>query len=130
MLKTYREWSPTQHDTRGLNAPDRQDWLVCPVIRTRDSETLDQANYEEMLARLEPHADDYEELSFGHWACGWFNIIVVRPDTEAERLVKAAEEDLESYPILSENRLGELEVEKHYDDECDEHCPLCESEGT
>ena len=36
----YRDFRPTGLDPKGLGLADRQDWLVVPIIRTRDSSIL------------------------------------------------------------------------------------------
>ena len=41
-------------------------------------------------------------LRFGHWACGWYEIVVVRPLSAAHAQACAIEEELERYPILDE----------------------------
>jgi len=45
-MQTYRDFRPTGFDSRGafLDA-DRQDWLVVPVGRNRDSGPLDESNF-------------------------------------------------------------------------------------
>jgi len=130
-LQTYREYSPTTFDRKGLNCPDHQSWLVAPVILTRDSNTLEECNYEvaeAQLAEADPHGADHTELSFGHWACGWFRIMLVKPGTQAAKTALNLKCMLEEYPILCEDAYSAAEADAHDDDACDEHCSLCEGE--
>ena len=117
-MKRYSEWAPTQHDTRGLGLKDRQDWIVAPVIRTRDSGPIDESNFAAALALLggEDAGQDengengtIEEHCFNHWGPGWFEIILAHPSHENE--LEAIKERLEGYPILDEDDLSERELE-------------------
>lgn len=114
MLQRYADWSPTGFDARGLGLPDRADWLVAPVILTRDSGPMEQSNFEAMgamLAEAGPEDSDWEVHSFGHWACGWLEIYLVRPGTAAARAAVEAAESLADYPLLDDERHSELELE-------------------
>lgn len=110
----YSKWAPTQFDTKGLNLEDRQDWLVCPVIRTRDSDTLERSNFEVMqniLREVDSEEDNWEVHRFGHWGPGWFEIILVRPDTECMSRAQEAEDSLCSYSVLCDEHFSQLEHE-------------------
>lgn len=48
----YKDFSPTGLDSMGLGLPNRQDWLVAPVVRTRDSGPLEESNFEVALEIL------------------------------------------------------------------------------
>lgn len=106
----YREFAPTGFDTEGLNAydmgtdedPDRSGWLVAPVSRTRDSGPLAESNFAAFLEIVGGESDDVEVHRFGHWGPGWFEIILVRPGTEAAAGAKRAESSLEDRPVLDE----------------------------
>lgn len=119
-MKTYREFAPTSVDIKGLGLNDKQDWLVSPVTINRDSNCLAKANWQSVLDALRacPVADDdlisvdYETHSFNHWACGWFEILIIRPGSPAERILKDIEEQLENYPILNEEAFLNLENEE------------------
>lgn len=106
-LQTYREYSPTQFDTRGLNLPDRQDWFVAPVGRNRDSDCLAESNFAALVKALGGESDTVEVHRFGHWACGWFEIVLVHPSREEE--LGELECALASYPVLDEHDFSERE---------------------
>lgn len=105
-MKIYGEYAPTELDCFGLSLPDRQDWLVAPVSQTRDSEPLEESNFAVALDRLGGEGDNVEVHCFGHWACGWFEIILIRPGTPEERTGFEIEFKLDSYPVLDEDDLA------------------------
>jgi hypothetical protein len=112
-LPKYQNWSPTGFDPKGLNCDDQQDWLVAPVSINRDSGPLEQSNWEYVIADLErDHADtDWEINRFGHWACGWFEIILLRPGTSAANYATEIADDLQDYCVLDESDFCEKEHE-------------------
>lgn len=115
MLLPYREWSPTAFDHKGLACDDQQDWLVCPVMRTRDSGPLDRTNFGAFLQGLrdaDPERNDHEDHRFGHWGPGWFEIILVRPGTAVEKAARTMANALADYPVLDEMALSEAEHEE------------------
>jgi hypothetical protein len=106
LVKLYKNWSPSGHDTKGLNLPEYQDWYVVPVIRTRDSNPQEESNFHvarERLFKFEANHDDVTEASFNHWACGHFDILLVRPNTDAASIANKIEYDLNNYPILDDD---------------------------
>lgn len=109
-MKTYRNWSPTSFDTSGLNLDDRQDWLVAPCGTNRDADVLTESNYHTQLTRF-GDGNDHEVHRFHHWACGWFEIVLVRPGSDAHWIADALEARLTDYPILDENDHSEREYE-------------------
>ena len=116
-MKTYREFAPTSVNIKGLGLNDKQDWLVSPVTLNRDSDCLSKANWQSVLDSLSDCFDgeeeqDVETHSFNHWACGWFEILIVRPGSPAERILKDIERRLEDYPILDEEAFSNLEHEE------------------
>lgn len=110
----YRKFRPTAMDSAGLGCEDRQDWLVAPVIRTRDSGVLETSNWEVIRKDLEEHdtGEDMEIHRFGHWGPGWFEIILVRPDSKCARVAEEWEGALSDYPVASEEHLSQLENEE------------------
>jgi hypothetical protein len=87
----------------------RLDWLVAPVICTRDAETLDESNWTAQESILDEAGVDYETHRFGHWACGYYELHLVHPDGLATvtEIVCA----LADYPILDESDFSEREHE-------------------
>lgn len=119
-MRTYREFQPTGFDARGFlgdsigpeDDPDVSDWLVLPVSRTRDSGCLDRCNFETALRLVraaDPEGTDHVSPRFGHWGPGWYEIILVRPESPAAKVAEAIESSLSDYPSLDDERLSEME---------------------
>lgn len=105
----YKEFQPTTADVRGLGLIDQQDWLVVPVMRTRDSDLLAECNLEAALEILGGESETVEVHRFKHWGPGWYEIILVHPDHRTE--VEDIEEALAGDPCLDTSRLRQLRQE-------------------
>jgi hypothetical protein len=112
-MQTYKEYAPTQFDSKGLGLDDRQDWFVAPVSQTRDSEVLSRVNFKSALESLGGESETVEVHRFGHWGPGWFEIILVHPSRESE--VAELESTLEDYPVLDDSALSEAENNEYYE---------------
>lgn len=99
-MATYGTHRPTAYDRAGAFLPERQDWHVAPVSRTRDSSTLEESNFAVALETLGGESETVEVHRFGHWANGWYELILVAPERAGEVAAIAAR--LEDYPILDE----------------------------
>jgi hypothetical protein len=119
-MKTYKEFRPTSFDTH-ISMQDREEWLVLPCGTNRDADLLTESNFATACELLkgqcgEPGGCDdpgqqWEIHRFGHWACGWFEIILVKPDTEAHKVADEIQSDLENYLVLNEDDHTEHEQE-------------------
>ena len=104
-MRPYRDHAPTGYDRKGAFLEDRQEWLVMDVSRTRDSGIRDESNFDatvKALRKVDPEEEAHEVHRFGHWACGWYEIILVRPSSPAFTVAEDIEAALESYPILDD----------------------------
>ena len=110
-MQTYGEYAPTGFDHKGAFLPDQQDWLVAPVGQNRDSGPLDQSNFRVVLKDLGDESETVEVHRFGHWACGWFEIIIVKPGTPQADKLEEWERALSDYPVASDEDYSELECE-------------------
>ncbi len=115
-MQTYKEYQPTLFDSRSnFIVWDRegidniQDWLVCPTGRNRDSSIEDESNFNAALELLGGESDKVQVHRFGHWACGWYELIIVHPDLSNE--LQKIENRLTDYPILNEDDLSNRECE-------------------
>lgn len=114
-MKTYSEFRPTSFDSKGLGLEDRQDWLVAPVSHTRDSGVLEECNWNVVLADLQENgSEDVEVHRFGHWGPGWFEIVLVRPGSDAAKCAEAWENCLADYPVASDDALSQAADEAAY----------------
>lgn len=89
---------------------------VIVVGRNRDSGILDESNFESALKMLGGESKTVKIGHFGHWACGWFELILVDPK-DKKALLKAFEikQSLEDYPVLDESDYSERESEEYFD---------------
>ena len=92
---------------------DCEDWYIV-AGRSRDSDCLEQSNFETMQAELEaidPEAVTIERA--GHWAVGWVETLQIALDADA--VIDKAVELLtakEDYPVLDEDDFSRREHEK------------------
>lgn len=112
-MKPYNEYRPTCFDPAGyILDDDRQEWLVVPVGRTRDSGPMAESNFQAALDLLGGESDDVEVHRFGHWGPGWFEIIIVRPDSDSQTKAEDIEARLEDYPLLDDEDHSNREYEE------------------
>ncbi len=112
-MNTYATFRPTAFDPAGLALDDRQDWLVAPCGRTRDSGPLELSNFDAALKAMGGEGDDVEVHRFGHWGPGWFEIVIVRPDSHAATVAQDMETALENYPVLDDEDFSRREWEDY-----------------
>lgn len=110
-MKTLSEFKPSTYDSTGVGPNDRQDWSVAPVNRNRDTEDcIEVSNWRSFINAM-PNEEDYEIHKFNHWACGWFEIILIRPGSECETVAAEIEKRLQDYAIIDESDWSEVEQE-------------------
>lgn len=112
-MKTYKTFRPTSFDRAGICLPDNQEWLVAPVSRNRDSNCLSESNFAAFVKAMGGESENVQVHRFGHWANGWFEIVLINPALPG--LVKQAEElegALENYPVLDEGDFSEREQDE------------------
>lgn len=96
------------------------DYLI--LSRHRDSDLISESNWDVACKSLSAEDHDTGDLETrpavytfraGHWAVGWVEYLLVRPDAP-EATLKAAGEivcGLAEYPVLSDDDLSERECE-------------------
>ena len=110
-MESLHKHRPTQFDrSEAAFIPDRANWLVCPVIKTRDSRCLERANFDAFLFDLGGEGEFVEIHRFGHWGPGWYEIIIVKPGTPQAKLAAKIAADLEDYPVVDEELWTEYEI--------------------
>lgn len=88
--------------------------VVAGIQRNRDSEIMDESNFDKALDLLGGESDTVEIHRFGHWGCGWFELITIDPkDTKALEIALKITSDLKGYPLLDEDDYYERETEYH-----------------
>jgi hypothetical protein len=109
-MRKYSEFQPTGFDCRGLSLIDQQNWLVLGVAQNRDSDILSLSNFAEALKMLGGESETVQVHRFGHWANGWFEIILINPDdAKAVKTADDIESALAGYPVLSDEDYSERE---------------------
>lgn len=92
---------------------------ACILGRNRDSDLLAESNWYAACRELgaDPEHTDEEAPAYtwraGHWAVGWVEYLMIRPDApeETKRAAAALLERLSDYPVLDEEDLSEREFE-------------------
>ena len=120
-LKQYAEthsWKYQMDNSKALDGWNNYsggiaypDWIVS-VGQNRDSDIMEVSNFVSALERLGGESKHVKIERFGHWGCGWFELILVNP--KSPKHVKIAFEiskDLENYPLLDESDYYERENE-------------------
>ena len=111
-VQTVAEWAPSHFDRRVGSFSGmayRRDWIVVPVIQTRDSGLLDRCNFIAVTKFLEAEKAEFETHRFGHWGPGWYEILIVSP----EHKIRAQEvsEAFVNYPIFNDDLYSEMQWE-------------------
>lgn len=73
------------------------------VGRSRDSDCLEESNFDAMLAAVGGESDTVHVVRESHFLCGWVEWIAIHEsDEKALRAADAMQESLEDYPLLDE----------------------------
>jgi len=108
----YRKFRPTSFDRKGLLGEYHgiSDYGVL-LARNRDSSILQESNFNIALDMLGGESENVQVHRFGHWASGWFELILIAPNSPEWNLAEKIETKIEEYPILDENDYTERQVE-------------------
>ncbi len=99
------------HDDTGET---RAEWRVLPVTLARDSQPIDESNWEAARRILDDAGATYETHRFCHWAIGWYEAIFVAPDDVSLVAAGGIVCALAGYPVLDDMDLGEREAEDQH----------------
>lgn len=78
--------------------------------RNRDSDCITRSNFRVALEKLGGESDTVFIVHEGHSFCGWVEWIAIhKKDDVALALAEKMQEKIESYPVLNEDDLCELE---------------------
>jgi hypothetical protein len=109
-LFPYSKFRPSSFDSH-IEIKDRETWLVFQEAHNRDSDALAESNFYCALEAMGGESDDVEVHRFRHWANGWYEIVLVRPGSEAEQIAIKLQGKLEDYPVLDEDDFSQREME-------------------
>ena len=101
---------------------------IGPVGRHRDSEALDNSNFEVIYEDLKTRfPDSVDVVHFGHWAVGWVEEIAYDPgNADLVAAIEEWREKLDNYPVADEEHYSQLE----WDENHPEHDSLCYSDDS
>ena len=99
-------------------------WGVGPIVKTRDSDILERANYKALKRALREEGFEDEEdfvwFDANHWAVGWVRHLSFRVlDADGEpsaiaRWLKGWFDALSDYPVADETLYSEMEWEQFH----------------
>ena len=107
-MQTYASFSPTGFDHHINFEDSRESWLIL-LSQNRDSDCLTRSNFTCALEALGGESETVEVHRFGHWGCGWFELILVDPNSPQAQIAQDIENALSDYPVLNEEHFSELE---------------------
>lgn len=111
-LEIYKDHIPTAFDRHICGELDN--FYIGPCSQTRDSSILEKVNFETMTGRVlaaSQHGET-EIHRFGHWACGWYEMLLIHPEDTAALIVAAElSASLEQYSVLDDQAYSEAECE-------------------
>ena len=115
-LITYNDWMNPKPEgfVSRIDYSEFSDWFVAPIQIQRDSETLEESNWEVFTSELEKdiYQNQFEIHRHSHFACGWFEFVLIKPNSEAFKYLEKINEDLDNYPVLDEEHFCNLEHEQ------------------
>lgn len=111
MMQTYKEFNPTEFDSHSnfmahSDIAYLADWYVV-LGQNRDSDCLTESNFATALKELGGESETIEVHRFGHWACGWYELLLAAPIHKEK--VADIERRMDSYPVLDEDDFSERE---------------------
>jgi len=86
--------------------------MFAVITRNRDSDILTESNFECALDLLGGESKNVEVMRFGHWACGYWEVIAVKGKTKAYKIACEIVEKIENYPVLDNDHFSEREQEE------------------
>lgn len=114
-LRRWTAADPAFGSTDNYVGGNFAEFYVAPCSITRDTaDAISLSNWEAMVKRLDSiiQHDESGEISFNHWACGWYSIYLIHhTDSEALKAADDMAASLANYPVLNEEKLSEKEAE-------------------
>ena len=112
-LKRWTSEDPATGETSNYIGERPDDCYVGPVSVNPGSNCLTRANWKVIATELESLGAEIHR--FGHWACGWYEILLIPPDADdaLERADYWAAR-LQDYPVADETVWSDMEFEEAY----------------
>lgn len=113
--KRWSDSGPTPFDSSENYIGTQLTEYVSILGQNRDSDALTRSNFESMLEALGGENEDagVEVHRFGHWACGWYELILIRADSvDKLELARVQLNRLDNYPVLDEYHWSQLESDE------------------
>ena len=113
ILESYELHRPTGFD-RHIGLADQDKWLMAPVSLSRDSNVRETSNWEVVTEDIQTHDQDgdCEIHRFGHWGCGWYEVMIVRPGSKCAVVAAQWACALADDPIACDERYSEALIEE------------------
>jgi hypothetical protein len=91
------------------NLEPNENWLVL-LSQNRDSDALTRSNFICAIEQLGGENKDVIVLRFGHWGCGWFELLCINPENKEKiNIAETIESCLADYPVLNDEHYSNLE---------------------
>lgn len=88
------------------------DYYQAGFGRSRDSDILEESNFECALDKLGGESSKVLVARSSHWACGWVECILIHKTAYAKlKIADQLAADFKSYPIVNESDFSERELE-------------------
>ena len=96
---------------------EHEGWLVT-LGRSRDSDQIVRSNWRYLTGEaMRQWPDDVAIESMGHWAVGWVEYMLVKPDSPAVKFMSDWRDVLDIYPIANDDDYEQLVAEEGDEDE-------------
>lgn len=86
------------------------EWHVL-YTQHRDSDILTRCNWN-VICDTFKDSDNIEIIRCSHWAFGWLEYFIIRPNTEEYKQAIEIESSIEIYSVLNEEKLSEMEYDE------------------
>lgn len=95
--------------------PDHTD-SVAVLGQSRDSDLVEESNFQVALDLLGGESETVEVIRDGHWACGWVETIRVSiRDLEKIKIACEIEDSLENYGVLDDDHHSQMEWDYYHE---------------
>lgn len=105
-MRRLRDFSPTGWDSKEnyMGDSSHDHWFIVEICHSRDSDYLTESNWDYAIKELQADKTAGCEIhNFGHWACGWYELILIHPwRKDLRKIAEDINAQLRNYPVLDE----------------------------